>query len=104
MKIYAISDLHLSTACDKTMDVFGGNREGYTEKIIENWTSKVTDEDFVLIAGDISWAMRLEETKSDLDWIDRLPGKKIIIKGNHEYLWKSISAVREALPESIMAI
>ena len=104
MKIYAISDLHLSTSCDKPMDIFGGNWEGYTEKIIENWTSKITDDDLVLIAGDISWAMRLEETKTDFEWIDKLPGKKIIIKGNHEYWWKSISAVREALPESIMAI
>ena len=104
MKIYAISDLHLSNSCDKPMDIFGGNWEGYTEKIIENWTSKITNDDLVLIAGDISWAMRLEEVKSDLEWIDKLPGKKIIIKGNHEYWWKSISAVREALPESLMAI
>ena len=104
MKIYAISDLHLSTSCDKPMDIFGGNWEGYTEKIIENWTSKITDDDLVLIAGDISWAMRLEETKTDFEWIDKLPVKKINIKGNHEYWWKSISAVREALPESIMAI
>lgn len=104
MKIYAISDLHLSTACDKPMDVFGGNWEGYTEKIIENWTKKVTGDDIVLIAGDISWAMKITEVSSDLDWIDKLPGKKIMIKGNHEYWWKSISAVREILPKSIMAI
>lgn len=104
MKIYAISDLHLSTSCDKPMDIFGGNWEGYTDKIIKNWNDKVTDEDLVLVAGDISWAMKLDEAVSDLEWIDRLPGKKIIIKGNHEYWWKSISAVREILPKSIMAI
>ena len=104
MKIYAISDLHLSNSCDKPMDIFGGHWEGYTEKIISNWKQKVTDEDLVLIAGDISWAMKLEEAEADLKWIDELPGKKIIIKGNHEYWWKSISAVREILPESIMAI
>ena len=104
MKIYAISDLHLSNSCDKPMDIFGGHWEGYTEKIISNWKQKVTDEDLVLIAGDISWAMKLEEAVADLKWIDDLPGKKIIIKGNHEYWWKSISAVREILPESIMAI
>lgn len=104
MKIYAISDLHLSTACDKPMDVFGGNWEGYTEKIIANWKKKVTNEDLVLIAGDISWAMKIDEVSSDLNWIDALPGKKIIIKGNHEYWWKSISAVREILPKSIVAI
>lgn len=104
MKVYAISDLHLSTTCDKPMDIFGGKWEGYTEKIIQNWQAKVTDDDLVLIAGDISWAMKLNEAFSDLDWIDRLSGKKIIIKGNHEYWWKSISAVREILPKSIMAI
>ena len=104
MKIYAISDLHLSTNCDKPMDVFGGNWTGYTEKIIANWNAKVSDVDVVLIAGDISWAMKLEEAVSDLEWIDKLSGKKIIIKGNHEYWWKSISAVREILPSSILAI
>lgn len=104
MKIYAISDLHLSTSCDKPMDVFGGNWEGYTDKIIKNWSDKVSSEDLVLIAGDISWAMKLEDAVSDLEWIDKLQGKKIIIKGNHEYWWKSISAVREILPKSIMAI
>ena len=104
MKIYAISDLHLSNSCDKPMDIFGGHWEGYTEKIILNWKAKVTDDDLVLIAGDISWGMKLEEAVADLKWIDELPGKKIIIKGNHEYWWKSISSVREILPESIMAI
>ena len=104
MKIYAISDLHLSNSCDKPMDVFGGHWENYVSKIKENWKAKVAEDDLVLIAGDISWAMKLEEAKSDLEWIDELPGKKIIIKGNHEYWWKSISAVRELLPASMMAI
>ena len=104
MRIYAISDLHLSLTCDKPMDIFGGNWEGYTEKIEENWKNKVLEEDLVLIAGDISWAMKLEDSVSDLEWIDKLPGKKIIIKGNHEFWWKSISAVREILPKSIRAI
>ena len=104
MKIFAISDLHLSNSCDKPMDIFGGNWEGYTDKIIENWKAKVSEEDVVLIAGDISWAMKLDEAKADLEWIDNLPGKKIIIKGNHEYWWKSISSVREILPQSVMAI
>ncbi len=104
MKIYAISDLHLSTSCDKPMDVFGGNWEGYTEKIVENWNNKVSNDDVVLISGDISWAMKLEDAAPDLEWIDKLPGKKVIIKGNHEYWWKSISSVREILPGSIIAI
>ena len=104
MKIFAISDLHLANSCDKPMDVFGGNWEGYTDKIKEKWKAKVSEEDVVLIAGDISWAMKLEEVSDDLAWIDELPGKKIIIKGNHEYWWKSISAVREILPDSMLAI
>ena len=104
MKVFAISDLHLSFSCDKPMDVFGGNWEGYTEKIKQNWINKVSDDDIVLIAGDISWAMKMEEAEADLQWIDSLPGKKIIIKGNHEYWWKSISAVRSILPKSILAI
>lgn len=104
MRIFAISDLHLSTACDKPMDIFGGNWLGYTEKLKSNWKKIVSDDDLVLVAGDISWAMKLEEASSDLVWIDELPGKKIIIKGNHEYWWKSISSVRAALPNSISAI
>lgn len=104
MKIYAISDLHLSFNTDKPMDIFGGKWEGYTQKIKENWNNKIKEEDIVLIAGDISWAMKLDEVHQDLKWIDELNGKKIIIKGNHEYWWKSISSVREILPESIQAI
>lgn len=104
MKIYAISDLHLSNSCDKPMDIFGEKWKGHTDKILKNWNEKVTNDDLVLVAGDISWAMKLEDAKPDLDWIEKLAGKKIIIKGNHEYWWKSISAVREILPSSIMAI
>ncbi len=104
MKIFAISDLHLSNSCDKPMDVFGGHWENYVSKISENWKNKISQDDLVLVAGDISWAMKLEEAVADLKWIDDLPGQKIIIKGNHEYWWKSISAVREILPESISAI
>ena len=104
MKIWAISDLHLSFSCDKPMDVFGGSWENYTDKIADNWKKLVSTDDYVLIGGDISWAMQLDDAKADLDWIDRLPGKKIIIKGNHEYWWKSISGVRNILPSSISAI
>ena len=104
MKIWAISDLHLSFACDKPMDIFGGAWENYTEKIAENWQKLVAEDDYVLIGGDISWAMKTEEVLADLGWIDKLPGKKVMIKGNHEYWWKSISKVREICPESIWAI
>jgi len=104
MKIFAISDLHLSLMVEKPMDVFGGEWENYVDKIKENWQKTVGKDDIVLIAGDISWAMKLEETKADLDFIDKLNGTKIIIKGNHEYWWKSISAVRDILPKSIIAL
>lgn len=104
MKIFAISDLHLTFMVEKPMDIFGGHWENYTEKIAENWTRVVSEDDLVLIAGDISWAMRLEETKKDFEYIDNLPGKKIIIRGNHDYWWKSISGVREILPDSVSAL
>ena len=104
MKIYAISDLHLSLMVEKPMDIFGGNWENYTDKIKANWEKIVKNDDLVLIAGDISWAMKMEETKKDLQFIENLPGKKIIIKGNHEYWWHSISKVRAILPESIFAL
>lgn len=104
MKIYAISDLHLSTVAQKPMDVFGGKWEGYIDKIKINWNDKIKDEDLVLVAGDISWGMKLDEAKPDLDFLGDLPGTKVIIKGNHEYWWKSISSVREILPPSVKAI
>lgn len=91
MALYAISDLHLAFNVDKPMDIFGERWLNHDEKIKNNWTSKVTDEDTVLIAGDISWSMKAEDSKHDLDWINDLPGKKIISKGNHDYWWGSIS-------------
>lgn len=91
MALYAISDLHLALSTDKPMDIFGGHWSNHDEKIKKNWTDKITEEDTVLIAGDISWSMKHEESKMDLDWINKLPGKKIISKGNHDYWWSSIS-------------
>ena len=91
MSLYAISDLHLAFTTDKPMDIFGAKWLKHDEKIKENWIKKITDEDTVLIAGDISWSMRSDESKVDLDWIDALPGKKIISKGNHDYWWGGIS-------------
>ena len=104
MKIYAISDLHLSNSCDKPMDIFGGHWEGYTEKIISNWKQKVTDEDLVLIAGDISWAMKLDTAKLDLAFLNTLKGTKILIRGNHDYWWQGITKVRESLPNGVIAL
>lgn len=104
MKVFAISDLHLSVNNPKPMDIFGPTWEGYLEKIVVDWKEKVTDKDLVLMCGDFSWAMKLEQTKEDFDIIKNLPGKKVIIRGNHDYWWKSISAVREVLPFNIFAI
>ena len=104
MKVYAISDLHLTNSSDKPMDIFGGNWENYYEKIVADWTAKVSSEDVVLIAGDISWAMSIENAKVDFDVLAKLPGKKVIIKGNHDYWWGSYSKVKRMLPEGFFAI
>ncbi len=85
--IYALSDTHLSFSTDKPMDVFGDRWQFHADKIKENWLKKVTSDDTVVIAGDISWGMSLEEAKDDLLFIDALPGRKIILKGNHDYWW-----------------
>lgn len=89
MALFAIGDLHFGTNVDKPMDIFGENWKGHMEKIVDNWKSKVKDEDVVIIAGDTSWAMNLNDAKFDLDIIDGLPGKKVFIKGNHDFWWSS---------------
>lgn len=104
MKIFAISDLHLSVNNPKPMDIFGPTWDNYVDKIFADWKAKVSDDDLVLLAGDFSWAMKLEETAADFDMLKTLPGKKIIIRGNHDYWWKSISAVRAVLPANFYAI
>ena len=104
MKVFAISDLHLSVNNPKPMDIFGPAWENYVDKIFADWCEKVGEDDLVLMAGDFSWAMKLEQTAPDFDMLKDLPGKKIIIRGNHDYWWKSISAVREVLPENFFAI
>lgn len=104
MKIYAISDLHISINNQKPMDVFGGKWVGYLEKIISDWKEKVCDDDLVLIGGDISWAMKIEDAKQDIELLKDLKGKKIFIKGNHDYWWSGIGKVRDILPESCYAL
>ncbi|SFC86415.1 metallophosphoesterase [Clostridium uliginosum] len=91
MALYTISDLHLAFNLEKPMDIFGDNWINHCEKIKNNWINKVKKEDTVLIAGDISWSLKESDSKYDLDWIDSLPGRKIISKGNHDYWWGSIS-------------
>jgi len=88
--IYAIGDLHLSLSVDKPMDVFGDNWTDYMNRIKQAWWETITDEDTVLIPGDVCWAISLNEAKIDLAWIDALPGKKIISRGNHDYWWETL--------------
>ena len=103
MKIFAISDLHLSTTAPKPMDIFGTGWTDYIQKITEDWQEKVSDDDLVLIAGDISWAMQLEDALKDLETLTPLKGRKVFIRGNHDYWWKSISRIRASLPEGFYA-
>lgn len=91
MKIFAIADLHFDCKNEKPMNVFGDNWIDHEEKIIHNWKAIVGEEDLVLIPGDISWALKLEDSMGDLERIDRLPGTKIIGKGNHDYWWSTSS-------------
>lgn len=88
--IYAIGDLHFDYSKNKPMDIFGDNWINHEEQIITNWKKTVKDGDLVLIPGDISWALRLDEVYHDLKRIHDLPGKKALIKGNHDYWWESL--------------
>lgn len=99
--IYAIADLHLDITKEKDMSVFGGNWENYEEKIFKFWNEIVSDDDLVLVAGDISWAMKLEDAKLDLDRIEALKGQKILLKGNHDYWWQSLKKVNNLSYKSI---
>lgn len=99
MSIYAISDLHLSLDSNKSMDIFCGWKN-YVSRIKENWENTVTNDDTVVVVGDISWAMKIAETKKDFEFINNLPGKKIFIKGNHDYWWSTTKKVKNFLDEN----
>ncbi len=99
MALFTLADLHLSLADDKPMDVFGGSWVGYEKKLKEYWEYMVRPEDTVVIPGDISWAMSLEGALEDLTFIHRLPGQKILMKGNHEYWWSSMAKMEAFLEE-----
>lgn len=96
MSLFAIADLHLSLGCDKPMDVFEGWKD-YTTRLEKNWRAIVKEEDTVVIAGDVSWAMKLEDTAKDFCFIHSLPGKKLIIKGNHDYWWSTKKKIDDYL-------
>lgn len=101
MAIYAISDLHLSLGVkSKSMELFGDEWKDYEKKIDENWRSTVTDDDTVLIAGDISWGLYLDEAYEDFKYINSLPGNKIIIKGNHDYYFSTLTKVNQFLKKN----
>jgi len=104
-KIYAISDLHLSgEQVTKPMNIFESYNTEYVKEIEKNWDAVIEGDDVILIAGDTSWAMYLKDAQSDLDFIGRLKGTKILVRGNHDYWWKGISGVRAALHKKTIAL
>ena len=89
-RLFALSDPHLSLSGAKPMDVFGSRWDNHAERLAANWRRLVGADDIVLIPGDISWAMRLDMAKPDLEWLAALPGRKILLRGNHDYWWQSL--------------
>lgn len=99
MSLFAIGDLHLAFAADKPMDVFGDRWENHAEKLLRGF-SCVGDEDLIVLCGDLSWGMSLENAREDFLFIDRLPGKKLIVKGNHDYWWSTAAKARRFFAEN----
>ena len=96
MSLYAIGDLHLSHYVNKPMEVFGSHWKEHHERIKKDWLARVKDSDTVLIPGDISWAINMTEAMPDLKWIEDLPGRKVLLRGNHDYWWSSVSKLNES--------
>lgn len=103
MALFVIGDLHLATSVPKPMDIFGGNWDNHAEKICSAWKSLVSDEDTVVVCGDSSWGINLDEALSDFKLIDSLPGKKLLLKGNHDYWWTTASKMNTFLAENNIA-
>jgi len=103
LAVFAISDLHLPARV-KPMDVFGEHWKNHFDRIRADWRARVLPGDLVLLPGDLSWAIRLEEAREDLASIAELPGQKLLLRGNHDYWWSSIGRVRRALPEGTWAL
>ena len=95
MAVFAIGDTHLSFACDKPMDVFPGWQD-YVSRLESNWRRLVQPDDTVVIPGDISWGMDIEQAAADLCFLHELPGRKILLKGNHDYWWVTMKKLEEA--------
>lgn len=100
MAIYTIGDLHLSFHENKPMSIFGENWEGHEEKIKKDWTKKVQENDLVVIPGDFSWSTYLKDTVQDFDYLNKLPGKKLLLKGNHDYWWTTVTSMKNFLQEN----
>lgn len=98
MKIFAISDLHLSAAVQKPMNIFGTSWDNHFEKIKEDWQQKVDKNDLVLLGGDMSWGMTLDEAAPDYDAVAALNGRKIVIKGNHDLYWNTLGKIQKRFP------
>lgn len=99
MALYAISDLHLPLGIDKPMDIFGSAWSNYVERLYENWQSVVTAEDTVVLPGDFSWATYLQQAEADFAYLHELNGKKILLKGNHDYWWTTKNKMRQFVEE-----
>ena len=100
MSTYAIGDLHLSFNKNKPMSIFGANWEEHEEKIKKNWLENVKENDCVILLGDFSWATYLEEAYEDFKYLNELPGNKILLKGNHDYWWTTVTNMKEYLKEN----
>lgn len=100
MSIYVIADLHLSFSQNKPMNIFGENWNNHEEKIKQNWLENIKEEDTVILPGDFSWATYIEDAKLDFEFINKLPGKKILLKGNHDYWWGSLKSMRKFIEEN----
>ena len=97
-RLFALADLHLSLGGDKPTDVSGPLWSDHTRRMAEAWDARVGSDDTVLLPGDLSWARNLEEARPDLEWIGARPGRKVLLRGNHDGWWSSLAAVRRALP------
>lgn len=95
MALYTIADLHLPLGIDKPMDIFGKMWENYVERLADNWQSTVQKDDTVVLPGDFSWATYLEQSERDFEYLHKLNGKKILLKGNHDYWWTTMNKLRE---------
>ena len=99
MALYAIGDLHLSLGCDKPMDVFGGRWTGYVDKLLAGFAA-LGPEDTTVLCGDLSWGMSLEQAREHFLFIERLPGRKTVLKGNHDYWWSTAAKARRFFEEN----